>query len=587
MTGPTRELLPVASGRDAVRRSWSLLRSHVGWLAVTVVAFLVAGIAGLVPVLMIGRVVDAAASGGDRSDVVTAVVGIVVAGLVAAVATGLSTASLARAVAPALASLREAVLERALHLPTARVEAAGVGDVVSRVGDDVRQVTESLDEAVPATVSSAVTLVFTVGGLFTLDWRLGLAGLLAAPSYLLAVRWYVPRSAPLYRDERQAQGERADALVTGVQGASTVRAFGREDDAVGRIEQTSAAALAVTLRVFTLFTRFGFRMNMSELVGMAAVLIAGFWTVRSGAGTVGEATAAALFFHRLFNPIGALLFLFDTVQAAGAATARLVGVADLPAPRTDRIDPGTAPDLTLTGVRHAYEAGREVLAPLDLTVPAGQVVAVVGATGAGKTTLGSIAAAALRPSGGVVRLGGHDLHAIDEAEARRHVALVSQEVHVFAGTVRDNLLLADAEATDDDLRAALTTVLATAWVDALPSGLDTVVGDHGHPLTSPQAQQMALARVVLADPRVVVLDEATAEAGSSGARDLERAALRALAGRSAVVIAHRLTQARDADVVVVLHDGVVVETGRHDDLVAREGRYAALWRAWSAEGGRA
>ncbi|GAA3545580.1 ABC transporter permease [Aeromicrobium flavum] len=575
-----RTLLPVASGRDAARRSWRLLRSRPGWLAVTVSAFVVAGLAGLVPVLMIGRVVDAVGSGGDRDDVVQAVAWMVAAGIVAAGATALSTASLARVVAPSLARLREDVLDRALHLETERVEAAGIGDVVSRVGDDVRQVTESLDEAVPATLSSVVTLVFTVGGLFTLDWRLGLAGLAATPFYLGAVRWYVPHSGPMYREERRAQGERADALVTGVHGAETMRAFGRERHAIERVERASAAAVDVALRVYVMFTRFGFRMNLSELVGLGAVLVAGYWTVSSGAGSIGDATAAALFFHRLFNPIGALLFLFDTVQAAGAALTRLVGVADLPGPEPTRLDPRDA-DLHLVDVEHAYEPGHRVLAPVSLHLPAGRVVAVVGATGAGKTTLGAIAAGALRPSGGRVLLGGQDLASVDESQVRRHIALVTQEVHVFAGTVRDNLRLAGPDATDPELWDALATALARAWVEALPRGLDTVVGDRGHRLTAPQAQQLALARIVLADPRVVVLDEATAEAGSSGARELEQAALRVLAGRSAVVIAHRLTQTRDADEVVVLHHGEVVERGSHDELVARAGRYADLWRAWS------
>jgi len=577
-----RHLLPVADRRTTVRTSWRLLGDQRTWAVTTALAFLIAGLAGLVPVLMIGRIVDTVDTGGDEQTVVRAVVVIVVVGIVAAISTALSTAALSRAVAPALASLREDVLDRALHLDSARIEQAGVGDVVSRVGDDVRQVTESLDEAVPATLSSIVTLVFTVGGLFTLDWRLGLAGVAAAPAYFYAVRWYLPKSAPLYRKERIAQGERADALVTGVQGATTLRAFARERHAVERIERTSGAAVDVALDAFYMYTRFGFRMNMSELLGMAAVLTAGFIMVRSGAGTIGEATAAALFFHRLFNPIGALLFLFDTVQSAGAALTRIVGVATLPAPATDRLDPSERPSLEICDVHHSYEEGRQVLAPVSLTVTPGQHVAVVGATGAGKTTLGAIAAAVIRPTGGRVLLGGHDLHAVDESEARRHVSLVSQEVHVFAGTVRDNLLIADPGAHDDSLRAALATALALIWVDRLPHGLDTIVGAHGHPLTAPQAQQLALARVVLRDPAVVVLDEATAEAGSSGARDLERAASRVLEGRSAIVIAHRLTQAHDCDLVLVMHDGHVVESGTHDELLASGGRYADLWRAWSA-----
>ena len=577
-----RRLLPVADARTTVRVARRLLRAQRRWAAATVAAFVLAGLAGLVPIVMIGRIVDTVDAGGDRRTLAETVVVIVVSALIAAVATAVSTAALARAVAPALASLRESVLDRALRLKSARIEEAGVGDVVSRVGDDVRQVTESLDEAVPATLSSITTLIFTIGGLFTLDWRLGLAGLVAAPAYTYAVRWYLPRSAPLYRQERIAQGERAEALVTGVRGAATLRAFAREHDALQRIETTSGRAVDVALDAFYMYTRFGFRMNMSELVGMASILTAGFLTVRAGVATIGEATAAALFFHRLFNPIGALLFLFDTVQSAGAALTRIVGVAELPAPEPGSIDPGERPVLQLSDVRHEYEPGRTVLEPVSLTVDPGRQIAVVGATGAGKTTLGAIASAALRPTGGMVTLGGQDLHGVDESEVRRFVSVVSQEVHVFAGTVRENLLLADPEASDGALMEALEVALAAAWVRSLPRGLDTPVGSNGHPLTAPQAQQLALARVVLRDPAVVVLDEATAEAGSSGARDLERAARRVLTGRSAIVIAHRLTQAQHADMVVVMHDGRIIEHGTHADLIAADGRYARLWRAWSA-----
>lgn len=582
--GTPRTLLPVADGRSTVALSWRLVRSRRGSLALTVAAFLVNGLAGVVPVLMIGRVVDVVRVGGEAQDLVVPVSTMVVAALVAAVSTGVSAAALARTVAPALAELREDVLDRALHLDSEQVEAAGVGDVLGRVGDDVRRVTEALDEAIPMLLTSAAAIAFTVGGLFTLDWRLGLAGLAAAPGYVLGMRWYLPRSVPFYRAERTAEGDRAEALVTGVRDAPTLRAFGVEGVALDRIERRSAEAVGITVDVFRLYTRLGVRLNASECVGLVLVLATGYALVRSGSASVGDATAAALFFHRLFNPIGAVLFVFDAAQASGAALARLAGVAVLAPRDVVPVDAGPEPALRLEGVHHAYEPGRPVLAPIDLVVRPGERVAVVGATGAGKSTLGGIAAGTVRPTGGTVRLGDLDVTSAAEPVVRRHVALVSQEVHVFAGTLRDNLLLARAEADDDAVWAALTATDAAAWARALPAGLDTVVGDLGHPLTPAQAQQLALARVVLLDPQVVVLDEATAEAGSSGARELEQAAAAVTRGRASLVIAHRLTQARTADRVLVMEDGAVVEEGTHDALVAAGGRYTALWSAWSDTG---
>lgn len=230
--------------------------------------------------------------------------------------------------------------------------------------------------------------------------------------------------------------------------------------------------------------------------------------------------------------------------------------------------------MRLRGIRHAYDGGPEVLHGVDLEIAPGERVAVVGTSGAGKTALGAVLAGVHRPTAGTVEIGGVGLDEI--ADLRRHVALVTQEVHVFAGTVADNLRLARPGATDDELTAALRAVEA-------PLALTDVVGDgDGGELSATRAQQLALARLVLADPAVAVLDEATAEAGSAGARTLERAAAAALAGRTAVVIAHRLTQAATADRVVVLDKGRIVEAGRHDELVAAGGHYADLWSAWAA-----
>ncbi len=577
----THVLLPVATARDTAVLAWRLVRARTSSLLLAIVSFVVVGLSGIVPVWMIGRVVDAAREGADLAEVQRAVVIMVVSALVGGVFTTLSAAALAQAVAPALAELREDVLDRALHLDMVRIEQAGIGDVVSRVGDDVRHLTDALDEAIPLLLNSLAAIVFTAGGLFVLDWRLGLSGLLAVPCYALALRWYLPKSAPFYRRQRIVEGERAGALITGIHGAPTLRAFGRQRDALGHIDRTSREAVDVTVDVFRLYTRFGSRMNGSELVGLLLVLSAGFLVVRSDVATVGAATTAALFFHRLFNPVGALLMVFDSVQSSGAALARLAGVALIPTAVTTPQEPGPRPVVRLRGVSHAYEQGRTVLRDIDLDIAPGERVAVVGATGAGKTTLGGIAAGTLAPTHGSVHVGELDLSTADEATVRRHVALVSQEVHVFAGTLRDNLLLARGDATDGELWDAMQVTGGDPWARALDGGLDAVVGALGAPLTPAQTQQVALARIVLLDPAVVVLDEATAEAGSAGARGLEQAALAATEGRSAIVVAHRLTQAQSADRVLVMHEGRIVEEGTHDALVAAGGRYAQLWSAWS------
>jgi ATP-binding cassette subfamily C protein len=362
-----------------------------------------------------------------------------------------------------------------------------------------------------------------------------------------------------------------------------VRALRLQDAHVARIDARSREAIGHAREAARARSWFFARLNAAELVGLGAVLLAGFALVRDGALTVGEATAAALYFHRLFDPIGALLFQLDATQAAGAALARLVGVATLaPPPAPEAPVPLADGGVELDGVHFRYDGGDEVLHGVSLRLAPGERVALVGASGAGKTTIAKLVAGVHAPTAGAVRVGGADLRRVDPDELRRAVVLVSQEVHLFAGTLADDLRLARPGATDDELRAALATVGARAWVDALPAGLDTVVHDGPHRLGATEAQQLGLARLVLAGPRVAVLDEATAEAGSAGARVLEASAEAALAGRTALVVAHRLTQAKRADRVVVLDGGRVVEEGTHDDLLAAGGPYAELWSAWSA-----
>jgi ABC-type multidrug transport system fused ATPase/permease subunit len=580
----THRLLDVASPRQAWDVTRGLLARRRAPLAWSALAFCVTGLAQLVAPWLMGRTVDVVLDGGPSSQITRYAIAIAVAAVVAGAAGAVAQGQLARAGEPALAELREEVVDRVLHLPHARVEEAGVGDLLSRVGDDVRAIGRSLEVVVPTMLGSGIAVVFTLGALVALDVRLGLAGLVALPAYVLALRWYLPRSAPYYRRERIAQGERAEALVTGVQSVDTLTAYRLERRQLDRTRDASMAALTITLDVWTLLTRFFARNNRAECIGLLAVLATGFLLVRDDAASVGEVTAAALFFHRIFNPIGILVTLFDEVQSAGASMSRLAGVVLLPAtpPRTQA--PVPLGPLTVEGLTHEYVAGTPVVRNVDLTIEPGERVALVGSTGAGKTTVGAVVAGLLPPTCGQVRLGGTPYEQLDRATLRERVVLVSQDVHVFSGTVREAVTLVAPAATDGEVEQALRTVLAWEWVQALPQGLETQVGEHGHPLTPLQAQQLALARVSLLDPDVVVLDEATAEAGSSGARELELAAAAVTEGRGALVIAHRLSQSAAADRVLVMEHGRVVEQGSHDELVAAGGRYAALWRAWSSTG---
>jgi ATP-binding cassette subfamily C protein len=588
--GPTaapsaHRVLPIASARATLALVRAELRGVRGPAAAALAVSTAANACALIAPWVLGLLVDAVDEGTTTAHALTLTGAIAAAAVAGGVLTAVAFTLLARTGETVLARLRERVVRRALLLPAPVLARLSAGDLLSRVGDDVAVVGDTIREKVPFLLSALLTVVLTMGGLIALDWRLGLAGMCALPVYAFALRWYLPRSAPLYVDERAAMGERAQALVGSLHGAETVHAYRLHAHRRALVDERSAVARDATVRVFRLFTRFGGSMNMAECVGLSAILAVGFALVGGDAATVGQTTAAALYFHRLFGPLGAIMVTFNDVQSAGTSLARMAGVAamPLPEPPADAMVPADG-GVEVLGVGHRYDGGPPVLRDVTLRVAPGERVALVGGSGAGKTTLASVVAGLLTPAEGAVRLGGAPLDRLHPDALRRHLALVSQDTHVFAGTLADNVRLAVPDAGEDRVRAALAAVDALSWAAALPEGLDTVVGEGGLRLTAFQAQHLALARVVLADPAVVVLDEAGAEAGSAGARVLERAAVAATRGRTALVVAHRLPQAVEADRIVVLDAGRVVESGTHADLVARGGRYADLWNAWSATG---
>jgi ATP-binding cassette subfamily C protein len=557
------------------------LRSRKRGVAVTVLVGLVAAAASVITVYALGVLVDRIRAGSGAAAIGPVTVVIAAAALVGGGATGLSTVLVSRLGGHMLADLREATVRIALRLPPTVLDRAGRGDLLARVGADVAAVTKAVTDVLPTMISSFLLGGISLAALAGIDWRLGLAGATAVPLYVLALRWYLPRAAPRYAQERAAIADRSQLLVESIQGRRTVHAYRLEGAHLAAVGAASVRARDVSVGVFALFTRFVGRVNRAEFTGLAAILVTGFFLVRSGAVTVGQTAAAAVLFHRLFNPIGMLLYTFDEIQAAGAGLARLLGVVSLGGRRTPVAATPAGADLELDRVEFSYDGKASVLHGVTLRVAPGERVALVGSTGAGKTTAASVAAGVLRPDAGRALVGGVPVADLP----RSQVAIISQETHVFAGPLAEDLRLARPDAADDELAAALATVGALDWVSALPDGLATVVGEGGHPLTTAQAQQLALARLVLLDPPVAVLDEATAEAGSAGARVLEEGALAATKGRTVLVVAHRLTQAAAADRVIVLERGVIVESGAHADLVAAGGRYATLWAAWAARSG--
>lgn len=479
-----------------------------------------------------------------------------------------------------IANLREDMVGTALGLPVHRVEEAGTGDLVSRSTDDIAEVSNAVTQTLPILATSTFTIIATVITLASVDWQFLLVPLLCTPLYVLAARRYLKVAPERFATERASVAERARRVLEGIRAARTIRAFSLEDVIRDRIDVSSTAVRDNTLIARRTLLELQNRMTAIECLMITVALGVGFHLVRSDAITVGAVTGALLMLVRLRGPLMFLMRVLDILQAGFASLARIFGVVlDPPQPVASAGAPKGDGAVTLTGVSFSYGGGWAV-EEFDLHIPAGDTVALVGASGAGKTTVAALLAGLRVPDTGTVSIDGVPVSALSDEERGTRLAMISQDVHVFSGTLREDLTLAKPDATDAQLLDALEQVQAH-WYHDLPDGLDTVVGAKGHELQPVEAQQLALARVLLIDPQVVIMDEATAEAGSAGAGALEAAAEKVRAGRTALIVAHRLDQASQADRILVMDGGVITESGSHEELVSAGGRYSEIWAAWT------
>ena len=586
MSDPRPEVstaLPTATRAEAGR--W--LRAALGRrrrAALTTGALLLAGtVAGLAGPALLGAVVDVVARHGHRAAIDRLALVLAAAVLAEAGFAALARVAMARLGEDLLAELRRETLGRALDLDVETVELAGTGDLIGRCTTDLAVLGDMTRDVLPWVASAAALTVLTLGALCLQSPLLALTALAGTPVSGAATRRYVRRAPPVYRAEREAMADLVGGLVETSEGARTLRSYGSAPAQGRRVHLAATGWLRARAAGVHIRARFFPGLAVGQGISLAATVAAGAYLSSRGSLTTGQATAGALYVARLYDPLSLLLEVLDKVQSARASLCRLVGVLGIPRAgepaRRAGLDDAAAV-VRARGLTFAYRGGAAVLSDVDLDLAAGERAVVVGASGAGKSTLACLLAGLLRPALGTVTVGPHELADLAAADRRRLVALVTQEPHVFAGTVAWNVALGAVQRPDIDAGACLAAVGAT-WAPALPDGLDTVVGPGGHRLTPAQAQQVALARLVAADPSVVILDEATADLSGAAAGAAETALVAALANRTVIAIAHRLDTAATADVVMVMHEGRIVERGSHDDLVAREGAYAALWSAWA------
>ncbi|MGC5289531.1 ABC transporter ATP-binding protein [Micromonospora sp. DT231] len=556
-----------------------MISRHRRAVGVVLALHAAAAVAGLAPPWLLGTIVDRVTAGAGVATVDRLALAIAGCVLISALLSRYAQYAGHRFGERAIAELREEFVSRTLGLPVSVVERAGSGDLATRSSVDVSTIGTTVRDVVPTIVISSVQLTLLFGAIFLLHPLLGLAALAGLPSIVAALRWYLHRASPAYLTEGAAAAELTETLTTTAAGARTVEALRLTDDRIrhgtDRITRLWQARRA-TLRLRTVFFSV---VEASYPLPIALVLLVGGYLLSRGQVTLGAVVAAALYLQQAIDPMDRMLQWTEQAQRGFASYARVLGVGMVPPEPPGRAATSRGERVVVQGARFSYSGGPDVLHGIDLEVQPGERLAVVGPSGAGKSTLARLLAGIDAPRHGVVSIGGCPVTDLDPAERRRRIALVTQEHHVFIGSVRDNLAFAAPDASDEQMRAALGTVGAD-WCAALPDGLDTQLGDGARQLGAAEAQQLALARLVLADPHTLILDEATAALDPSTARRTERALAAVLVGRTVIAIAHRLNTAHDADRVAVLADGRITEIGSHDDLVAAGGAYSALWRSW-------
>lgn len=635
--------LPVADTRTAMRKLLGLIADRKAEFAVVFTLQTALAVVGVVTPMVVGRAVDAVAAGTTSSYIRNAIAFIAVVVVIQAI---LGYAASLRAYVfsqKILAVLRERVVRAVTSLPLGTVEAAGSGDMIGRTTHDVDRVSFFIEGAVSRLFMTVLTIAATLVAIFVANPLLGGVVVLTAAPIFFTVRFYVRRGVPAYlaasaisagmsgvASETVEQSTTADAMRLG-----RVRAE-RMDTLIYEYWRNE---------VYTGWLRMLF-IVMNQLVTYLPVvtgLAFGGYMIGIGQTTYGTVTAIVLYASQLRYPLWTFSWWADEFQFAMAALARIFGVEEASETDADeesgesggvrKVSAGSVRDtgesgagasgahdtgesgreareepsavrvsgavaeaeaagpdssggfdaaLHIEDVHFAYREGQDVLHGVTLDVDGGETVAIVGPSGAGKSTLGRLIAGINAPAAGSVRIGRAEVSSMPESALHTAVAMVTQEHHVFLGSLAHNMRLAKRDATDEEIRSALEAVEAT-WVDDLEDGLETKIGSGGLALTPPQAQQLALARIVLLDPAVLVLDEATSQLNPTEARSLERALGRVLKGRTVVSIAHRLYTAHDADRVAVMIDGRVAEYGSHDELTARGGEYAALWNAWQSD----
>jgi ABC-type multidrug transport system fused ATPase/permease subunit len=486
-----------------------------------------------------------------------------------------------------LADLRNRLFEHLQRLSLGFYERNRAGVIISRLTNDVEAIDQLVTDGVTSLVQNSLTLLGTAIILFVLDWRLALATCAVLPLMSVATALFRTRSAQAYGQVRERLGLVTATLAEDIAGMRVVQAFNREQPAFENFRQVAQRYREANMRTVVLNGFYFPTVDLLSTAALAIVLAYGGHLYFGHSLSLGTLFAFMLYVNNFFDPVQQLSQLYNTFLSATAALDKIMGVFDEQPQVIDRPGARDLPHIAgrvhFDNVRFTYGRGDEVLHGIDLDIPAGTTVALVGHTGAGKSTIAKLLARFYEPTHGRITIDGVDLNDVTQASLRRQLGVVPQEGFLFAGTVAENIAFGKPDATPDEIVRAAQTVGAHEFILRLEDGYETQLGERGSRLSLGQRQLVAFARALLANPRVLILDEATSSVDIGTERRIEEALRILLADRTAFIIAHRLSTIRDADLIVVLEHGRVVEQGSHDELLAQRGLYTSLYGDWAAD----